>query len=561
MDEQIKERETGLLKVLTKQMVVKCMLLLIAAYLYCVALDPFFFDYPFPVIVLRQIYSVLLALGVLYVALRLRWVGVLLYTISGLIFLGLHFAYDVFGYSVGFELISAVFQTNLHELRGFVSYSALVATVGGGLALVLVYGLSLYALRWRWYSRKEWVLLAGVVCCWTGVYNIPDMTIGKRYGFYRKMADNTLRNDHELFIAGHMGVAVERWCRPYSSLKNIRGGLKEYFKEFKADEAACYNSEDAHPNDDLVFIMVLGESVRADHVPAGGYARNTMPRVGAEPGVCYYTRMYSYAANTYDSVAAVLSGIIRKPEGSQLTSFASILKKHGFVGRLYSENTMNITDSKRFHVLLGQYLESCNQCRMPIADVGKRILNDLQTCKSSRQLILIENGTGHFPFINEDKYDVYYPCNVNWMAPLPENKKEVLTNDYDNCIISVDSFLADIIDGVRHKNAVMLYVSDHGQLLFENNKLMHGDPTNLLLRQPAAFVWFSPEYEKRHPALVSAMRAVKDKPLAHGQVYATVLKLCGIKSEVPLQIGDFVADDIRNHQHNIPAELLVESPN
>ena len=531
---------------------------LLAAYVYCAALDAFFFDYPGWVLLFRQVYGVLLAAGVLYVCVRLKWLGVAMYIVSSLLFAVLHYSYVALGYSAGFEFVSAVFQTNVDELSGFVSLSSILAFAGGAVALTGVYALAVYSLKWKKLSLKECPLVLGVMVAWMGVYEIPALTIGKRYGFYRKMADNTLRNDREMFITGHSDVAVNRWCSPYSNVKQLRGGVKEYFREIDVTESASFASQDKRVNDDLVFVFVIGESVRADHVPAGGYHRNTLPRLSKESGVCFFTRMYSYASSTYDSVAAMLSGMLKQGDVPQVTSYAGILKHHGFEGRLYSENTMNITDSKRFSVLLGQYMKSCTSCRGPIEDISARIVREIDSCGANRQFVVIENGTGHFPYINEDKYDVYHPCNTNWFVPAPDNKRELLVNDYDNCLNSVDAFLSAIIDGVRHRNAVMLYVSDHGQLLYDNGKLMHGDPGNPILRRPAAFVWFSDEYKRRYPEVVADMESVRDKPLVHGQVYATVLKLAGIESTVPLQIGDFVEDDVRNHAHNVPEHLLSE---
>ena len=531
---------------------------LLAAYVYCAALDAFFFDYPGWVLLFRQVYGVLLAAGVLYVCVRLKWLGVAMYIVSSLLFAVLHYSYVALGYSAGFEFVSAVFQTNVDELSGFVSLSSILAFAGGAVALTGVYALAVYSLKWKKLSLKECLLVLGVMVAWMGVYEIPALTIGKRYGFYRKMADNTLRNDREMFITGHSDVAVNRWCSPYSNVKQLRGGVKEYFREIDVTESASFASQDKRVNDDLVFVFVIGESVRADHVPAGGYHRNTLPRLSKESGVCFFTRMYSYASSTYDSVAAMLSGMLKQGDVPQVTSYAGILKHHGFEGRLYSENTMNITDSKRFSVLLGQYMKSCTSCRGPIEDISARIVREIDSCGANRQFVVIENGTGHFPYINEDKYDVYHPCNTNWFVPAPDNKRELLVNDYDNCLNSVDAFLSAIIDGVRHRNAVMLYVSDHGQLLYDNGKLMHGDPGNPILRRPAAFVWFSDEYKRRYPEVVADMESVRDKPLVHGQVYATVLKLAGIESTVPLQIGDFVEDDVRNHAHNVPEHLLSE---
>lgn len=537
---------------------IKSLAFVLAAYLQCCLIDPFFFDYPPLVLISRQAFGVLLAAGLLFISVRLRWPGMIVLVLGSLFWGGLHYAYVEYGYSVGFEMISAIMQTNAHELGGFINRTFLIALLLTVCSLAVISALSVYSLGWRAYSWKRVIQVLVVGLAWYGIYSIPSMTIGKRNGFYRKMADNTLRKDHELYLTGHWALAVDRWCSPYSCVSLLRGGMKEYFREIKIEDAAQYPSIDTRNGEDLTFILVLGESVRADHVPAGGYHRNTMPHVSAEPGVCFYTRMYSYASSTYESVAAMLSGVIGPGEKERVSSYAGILKKHGFEGRLYSENTMNITDSKRFHLLLGQYMQSCNECRAPIMEVCSTIVKDICSSGSKRQFIVIENGTGHFPYINEEQYDVYKPCNMNWMAELPDNKQEILTNDYDNCIISVDKFLAGLIDGVRGHNAVLLYVSDHGQLLYEDGKLMHGDPHNVLLRQPAAFVWFSDEYRRRHPELVAEMEAVRDKPLVHGQVYATVLRLCGIKSDVPLSIGDFVNDDVRKHEHNVPEKLLMK---
>jgi glucan phosphoethanolaminetransferase (alkaline phosphatase superfamily) len=204
-------------------------------------------------------------------------------------------------------------------------------------------------------------------------------------------------------------------------------------------------------------------------------------------------------------------------------------------------------------------MEKCQVCRMPIIDVARKVTREIEEKNEDRQFVIIENGTGHYPYINEDRYDVYYPCNVEWLAPRPDNFLELLINDYDNCIVSVDSFLGELINALRYKNAVVLYVSDHGQYLGESGKYLHGDNENELLRHVASFIWFSDEYERRHPELVAEMKSVKDKLLVHGQIYATILRLCGIKSEVPLDIGDFVNGDVREVEHNLPKSMNIPS--
>lgn len=209
--------------------VLKSLAFILSLYLYCVVLDPFFFDYPALVLVPRQVFGMILAAGVLFACVRLRWVGAFVFAFCGLFFGGLHYAYREFGYEVGFELVSAIFQTNVHELSGFINFSFYVSSAVVVCALILVFGLAVYALGWKPYSwRSVWQVLL-VILVWCGIYNIPELTIGKRYGFYRKMADNTLRANHELFITGHRYVAVHRWCGPYSNVSELVGGDEGVF--------------------------------------------------------------------------------------------------------------------------------------------------------------------------------------------------------------------------------------------------------------------------------------------------------------------------------------------
>ena len=270
--------------------------------------------------------------------------------------------------------------------------------------------------------------------------------------------------------------------------------------------------------------------------------------------------MYSYGPYTQASIQGMLSGLVNDGNSALRSSFASILKKHGFYNSWYAENTGDILNSRLFHSAYGKHIQSRRVCRMPIEEVARNILSDADSQKIGRQLIIVENGTGHYPYGNEDRYDVFHPCNRGWFAPSREDDDERTVNDYDNCIVALDTFFAKLMDGLRDKNAVVLYVSDHGQFLGEGGRYMHGgDWESELLRHVASFIWFSDEYERRHPELVAEMKSVKDKLLVHGQIYATVLRLCGIESEVPLDIGDFVKGDVREVEHNLPKSMNVPS--
>ena len=75
--------------------------------------------------------------------------------------------------------------------------------------------------------------------------------------------------------------------------------------------------------------------------------------------------------------------------------------------------------------------------------------------------------------------------------------KEEMINSYDNTILYTDYFISEVISKVANKNAILFYLSDHGELLGENGKWLHaseGEP----LHRPAGFIWMSEIYKSKN---------------------------------------------------------------
>ena len=78
-------------------------------------------------------------------------------------------------------------------------------------------------------------------------------------------------------------------------------------------------------------------------------------------------------------------------------------------------------------------------------------------------------------------------------------------NSYDNTILYTDCFLHQLIEELRDEVAILIYLSDHGESLGENEKYLHAED-NEPLHYPAAFVWYSVKYENLFPQKIEAMK-------------------------------------------------------
>jgi lipid A ethanolaminephosphotransferase len=116
---------------------------------------------------------------------------------------------------------------------------------------------------------------------------------------------------------------------------------------------------------------------------------------------------------------------------------------------------------------------------------------------------------------------------------LQQCEHDALINAYDNSIAYTDHVLAGAIDWLktheRDHAPAMLYVSDHGESLGENNLYLHGLPYAVAPREQThvpMVIWL-PAADPLGPCLA----AQTAKPLSHDNLFHTVLGLVGVRAK------------------------------
>ena len=108
---------------------------------------------------------------------------------------------------------------------------------------------------------------------------------------------------------------------------------------------------------------------------------------------------------------------------------------------------------------------------------------------------------------------------------------EQIVNSYDNTIVATDAFLSSIYDMVKERNAVVFYISDHGEALGEGGTYFHGADIEAI-HNPACMIIYSTGYEENFPEKVVAMRMNASRADSTDLVFHTVLDLAGLKTGV-----------------------------
>jgi len=124
---------------------------------------------------------------------------------------------------------------------------------------------------------------------------------------------------------------------------------------------------------------------------------------------------------------------------------------------------------------------------------------------------------------------------------LSECAADQLVNAYDNSIAYTDHFLDQTLQWLQTQadqgryDTGLLYVSDHGESLGENNLYLHGLPYALAPDQQTRVpmvTWLSAGLQQRSGVSADCLRQQAARPLSHDHVFHSVLGLMDVQTAV-----------------------------
>lgn len=247
-----------------------------------------------------------------------------------------------------------------------------------------------------------------------------------------------------------------------------------------------------------VVVLVIGESARSDNFSLYGYSRCTNPLLEQEEELIVLDATSAYTYTT----AGVKAIIDHKPVEELYEILPNYLYRNGVdvVWRTsnWGEPPLHIDKYYTREDLSKRYGISDKYDETLIYGLRDEILQS----DKQKMLIVIHTSTSHGP-----EYYKRYPYDFEEFTPvcteveMSKAKHSELINAYDNTILYTDYMLSTIIDELRtlpeDMRACMIYVSDHGESLGENDIYMHGLPLDIAPRQQYTIpflVWNSDPY-------------------------------------------------------------------
>ena len=114
-------------------------------------------------------------------------------------------------------------------------------------------------------------------------------------------------------------------------------------------------------------------------------------------------------------------------------------------------------------------------------------------------------------FPHEKRYLQFHLQDIK-RSDLNEQERQDIA-DYDNATYYNDQVIASVIDYFRSQNSVIVYLSDHGEEVYDyrhfiGRTLEQNKSQNAVKYQYdiPMVIWFSEQYKKNHPDIVNAVR-------------------------------------------------------
>lgn len=482
----------------------------------------------------------MIAVGVVGIALNFVLLSLVTYgrfaklTLSALILCAAAAGYftSTFGVVLDADMLTNVLETDYHEAR-----ELLGAALAGSL---VVHAAIPIAFVW-------WVRLAPQT--WSGALKRRVGTIAAAwlialiavFAVYKDLAP-LLRSQRQ----------VRHLFTPSNIVFSTANALAGESAELKGrripvgTDAVLSGTWSTHPKP-VLFLMIVGESVRADHLGINGYERQTTPQLAGLP-VVNFPDVTACGTSTKVSLPCMFSWRGRanydKERIESEEGLLNVLARAGFrvQWRDNQSGCKGVCDGDGIEATSLQSASVPGLC----ADgrcVDEILLSGLESAIQDAdrpQLVVLHPLGSHGP-----EYFRRYPQAFRRFLPtcdtgeLRKCTTEALVNTYDNGVVYTDHVIARSIEFLQRQSprfaTALLYVADHGESLGEYGLFLHGMPYSIApraqLHVPMVF-WSSPDFDATFRLSRSCLEAQATGSLSHDNLFHSMLGLFDVSTSI-----------------------------
>jgi glucan phosphoethanolaminetransferase (alkaline phosphatase superfamily) len=240
----------------------------------------------------------------------------------------------------------------------------------------------------------------------------------------------------------------------------------------------------SHPTGKKNVILIIVDALRADHLSAYGYERNTSPylkQLIADHKAVKVDKCYSTCASTLCGVTSIL--LSRTWEDCAVNGFnvIGLLHDNG-----YHTYTLISGAHKEWYNMAKFYSDDCTMY-YDGKESKKYYFKDDRVLLEGLEKVPAYNDKPTFFYLHlqsthetgmlQDKYAVYKPFKKS--ITTQSMNGEAAVNEYDNKVLQADDMIRQLMESLERKgylkNSIVVITADHGQGLGEHGIYGHVD--------------------------------------------------------------------------------------
>lgn len=314
-----------------------------------------------------------------------------------------------------------------------------------------------------------------------------------------------------------------------------------------AETIAAAKVQDVKAKDELTIVYVIGESFGRSRSSLYGYPMDTNPNMEREHkngSLMIFDNVVSPTSSTMDVYRYMLStcDILGDKSFMEYPLLPSLLKKDGY------------------HVSYFDNQSVLNSAKLDFGCTFFFSNSDVRNQSIDESNDATETFDGEFISVNPLRKDLPHSLTIYHLMGQHVGFKGRYTPDfakfsakdysaydytpqqadmvaaYDNATLYNDYVLGKIIDQLRDKIAIMFYVPDHGEEVYDYRDVM-GRKVNVpfesvrLLFEVPVMIWVSDKYKELYPDEMELLQKNKHKAIYNTDVSHTILDLAGVQTE------------------------------
>lgn len=324
----------------------------------------------------------------------------------------------------------------------------------------------------------------------------------------------------------------------YTSLTRVANSIRHSTQTLRFTHrltAACRHAKAMSvtpPETDFVFI--LGESFACHHTPLYGYDKPTTPNMSAmatDSSLVVFTDMISPSDNTLNAMKYMLNMSVIDHSTADTPIFPVIFRKAGYYTALH-ENQFT-TGTNAYFQSDPELSDICYDYRTDryLAD-DSIVVADIRMADRAGFYFIHLYGQHYY---YQDRYPAAYgrfrPDEYDTRRFTPRQRADLAA--YDNATLYNDHIVTTIIDLWRDRDAVIVYISDHGEEIhdlgdyFGHGTSIGATDRSLQIRIPM-LVYMTETFRRRHPDKARAIRQAATARGTTDDIGHALIDLAGI---------------------------------